>query len=250
MKRRLSLNVNGYEGCAEYEELDIQEVFLPFLKRIIQLQKEKQKRIIVFIAAPPATGKSTLVMALCQFAQELSFRDIQCVGMDGFHYPNAWLATHMHQGKPLKDIKGAPETFDVDALYACIEETKQKDTYWPIYDRNIHDPIADQIFVDRSILLVEGNYLLLEEEPYQKLAELCDYSVWIQAKEEMLKERLIQRKQRGGITREAAEQFYEKSDRSNVVRVLHGSSCGDETWELDAEGCFHVLNMKKAGTNG
>lgn len=45
---------------AVYNEDTIQKVFLPLLKQLQQLQKEKKERIIVFMAAPPAVGKTTM----------------------------------------------------------------------------------------------------------------------------------------------------------------------------------------------
>ena len=51
--------VNGFEMTAVYNEDTIQKVFLPLLKQLQQLQKEKKERIIVFMAAPPAVGKTT-----------------------------------------------------------------------------------------------------------------------------------------------------------------------------------------------
>ena len=44
--------VNGFEMTAVYNEDTIQKVFLPLLKQLQQLQKEKKERIIVFMAAP------------------------------------------------------------------------------------------------------------------------------------------------------------------------------------------------------
>ena len=56
--------VNGFEMTAVYNEDTIQKVFLPFIKTITAVTKKKKKeRIIVFMAAPPAVGKTTL----CEF---------------------------------------------------------------------------------------------------------------------------------------------------------------------------------------
>ena len=43
------------------------------------------------------------------------------------------------------------------------------------------------------------------------------------AEEEMLKERLISRKEKGGLTREEAVAWYQNSDSKNVKRVLKNS---------------------------
>ena len=68
--RMLTINVNGYGIQAKYREEDIKTVFMPFLQHVIQLQKESGKRLIVFLAAPPATGKSTIGLygyAVCRY---------------------------------------------------------------------------------------------------------------------------------------------------------------------------------------
>ena len=56
--------VNGFEMTAVYNEDTIQKVFLPLLKQLQQLQKEKKERIIVFMAAPPAVGKPSLLQRI------------------------------------------------------------------------------------------------------------------------------------------------------------------------------------------
>ena len=50
--REYLFKVNGFEMTAVYNEDTIQKVFLPLLKQLQQLQKEKKERIIVFMAAP------------------------------------------------------------------------------------------------------------------------------------------------------------------------------------------------------
>ena len=69
------------------------------------------------------------------------------------------------------------------------------------------------------------------------LIDKCDYSVFIAAKEEDLKDRLVQRKVKGGSTQESAEQFYENSDRKNIIRLMNSH------WQPDT-----LLNMQKDGS--
>ena len=201
--------VNGFEMTAVYNEDTIQKVFLPLLKQLQQLQKEKKERIIVFMAAPPAVGKTTL----CEFLEYLSkqdqeFTDIQALGLDGFHYHSDYINSHdaivLGEKVPMKQIK--------------IE-----DILWPIYDRNLHDVVEDQIKVTKDIILIEGNWLLLKQEPWKSMQQYADYKILILAEEEMLKERLISRKEKGGLTREEAVAWYQNSDSKNVTRVLKDS---------------------------
>ncbi len=87
--------------------------------------------------------------------------------------------------------------------------------------------VEDAVKVDQDIILLEGNWLLLKEEPWNSLRKWADGTILIRAEEEMLKERLIGRKQKGGLSRKEAEEWYENSDRVNVRRVLKDSVTGD-----------------------
>lgn len=220
--------VNGFEMTAVYNEDTIQKVFLPLLKQLQQLQKEKKERIIVFMAAPPAVGKTTL----CEFLEYLSkqdqeFTDIQALGLDGFHYHSDYINSHdaivLGEKVPMKQVKGCPETYDTEKLRQKLEKIKIEDILWPIYDRNLHDVEEDQIKVTKDIILIEGNWLLLKQEPWKSMQQYADYKILILAEEEMLKECLISRKEKGGFTREEAVAWYQNSDSKNVKRVLKNS---------------------------
>ena len=214
--------VNGFEMTAVYNEDTIQKVFLPLLKQLQQLQKEKKERIIVFMAAPPAVGKTTL----CEFLEYLSkqdqeFTDIQALGLDGFHYHSDYINSHdaivLGEKVPMKQVKGCPETYDTEKLRQKLEKIKIEDILWPIYDRNLHDVVENQIKVTKDIILIEGNWLLLKQEPWKSMQQYADYKILILAEEEMLKERLISRKEKGGLTREEAVD--RKSTRLNSSHI-------------------------------
>ena len=138
----------------------------------------------------------------------------------------------------MRDIKGAPETFDVDLLVDKIRAARSEGTDWNIYDRKIHDVLPDYWSVEDDILLIEGNYLLLKEAGWTNVRVLADYSVFIEAEPYLLRERLINRKVAGGKSREEAEAFYNFSDGKNIERVLKNSARADETWKLLADGDF------------
>ena len=90
-----SQNYNGLNVYAHYTDSNIKDIFKPLLKRLTKLQKEKSKRILVILAAPPGAGKTTI----CTYLEKLSkeneeFTNIQCIGMDGFHYYQDYLNNH------------------------------------------------------------------------------------------------------------------------------------------------------------
>ena len=59
-----SLNVNGFSLEAEYEDRFVRETLIPLLTELSDAYFRKRKRQIVFLAGPPAAGKSTLALFL------------------------------------------------------------------------------------------------------------------------------------------------------------------------------------------
>ena len=239
----LQMNINGLTQEVKFSKTAIEEIFYPFLRKLTELQGLTDRKIIAFIAAPPAAGKTTLAQFLEKLSRENPlFTNIRALGMDGFHYDSEYLKKNkiLRDGQEIlmNDIKGAPETFDVDAMQIKLREVRQEGTDWNIYDRIIHDVVHNAISVEDDIILVEGNYLLLEEPRWTNIRVLADYTVFVKAAPELLTERLITRKMNTGLTREEAENFYRNSDSKNVERVLNNSARGNETWELQADGDY------------
>ena len=235
--------VNGLPQKIRYNADTVEHLFLPLLRRLTEMQRAEARRILVFLAAPPATGKSTLAQFLEQLSRtEEDLPPVQALGMDGFHYPNRYLAAHtiLRDGEkiPLTSIKGAPETFDVPALAAKLGAAREESVTFPVYDRRIHDVVPDAVTADAPILLVEGNWLLFDEEPWRDLCGLADHRLRIDAAPELLRGRLIARKVQGGSTTEDAVAFYEASDAPNILRFAAHVGAADEIWRMTADGDF------------
>lgn len=232
---QMSLTINGFPVEAAYPDKAVSEIFLPFLLRLRAMATDGRRKI-VFLAAPPATGKSTLASFLEAYAATIpGMPKVQAVGMDGFHYPNRYLDSHTTtlrgETVPLRTVKGAPPSFDAEGLRDSLTRLQEADITWPVYDRNLHDPVPDALQITAPIVLVEGNWLLLPEPRWQHLPH--DYSVFITAREEQLRQRLLQRKMRGGATVEEALRHYENSDGPNVRLCLAAHDPAQEEWCLD-----------------
>lgn len=231
---KFKVTINGLDAVVNYQEEDLEQVFYPMIQTIIDLQKQKNRRTIVFLSAPPALGKSTLVACLEVLAKKkFNNDDFQSIGIDGFHQYNEYLIKH-----DLKKVKGAIHTFNKEKLKETLKQTIEKDTYWPVYDRNLHDPIEDAIYINKKIILLEGNYL--SHPLWDDLKEYCDYSIFIGTKNELVKERLIQRKIKGGLSKQEAIDFYEASDKKNVEEVLSNHVSADI--ELFYDGTHYIVN--------
>jgi pantothenate kinase len=131
-------------------------------------------RRLLGITGPPGSGKSTLATAI---AAALGAGLVVVVGMDGFHLADAEL---VRLGR--RDRKGAPDTFDGHGYLALLRRLRAADepvTYAPLFRRDIEDSIAAAVPVPASVPLVvtEGNYLLLDGEPWCRLSGVLD-EVW------------------------------------------------------------------------
>lgn len=227
------VTINGIEVAAEYSEWEVDEIFLPLLRELDRLQKEKGRRILAMLAAPPGAGKTTLLSFLQKLSRETEgIRPIQTIGMDGFHRRQEYLQTHsvLRDGKRISmvEIKGAPVTFDLERLTAQIRKVAAEEHCgWPTYDRLLHNPVENAIRVDGDIVLLEGNYLLLDEDGWRDLSSYADYTISIRADEGLLRKRLIDRRIKTGVPEEAAVRFVDFSDMPNVRLCLEKTKPAD-----------------------
>jgi len=148
-------------------------------------------RFLVAIAGPPAAGKSTLAQAL----QDVLLRQGEnagVVGMDGFHYDNAVL-----EERGLLTRKGAPETFDFDGFHVSLRRIRRgdADVAVPVFDRSMELARAGAAIVRKEmrLVIVEGNYLLLDEAPWSALESLFDFSIYLDVPEAEIEQRLLAR---------------------------------------------------------
>ena len=132
--------INGLAHKVQYNEATIQELFLPFLRHMSRKQKEAGCRLIILLAAPPGTGKSTLCLLLEKLSQSVEgLVSLQALGLDGFHHTSAYLRSHKIERDgsmiPMSAIKGAPETFNLEHLKEKLAQVRSENIRWPVYDR-------------------------------------------------------------------------------------------------------------------
>lgn len=239
--------INGLPVRAAYSESSVQTIFLPLLRRLSALAKNGGRRILVMLAAPPAAGKSTLVSFLQHLSETVpGLSPVDAVGMDGFHHYQDYLLSHsvIRDGAemPMVQVKGSPISFDLDKLTARIRAVKELgDCPWPLYDRRLHNPVEGAIRVTRPIVLLEGNYLLLDQPGWRELKHYADYSIQILAREQDVRERLISRKAMSGLSRAEAEAFVDRSDIPNVRLCLAQRLEADLTLRMEPDGSFIYL---------
>ena len=242
-----NVNINGIDVAATYSESAVNSIFLPLLRRLTSLQREKGRRILVMLAAPPGAGKSTLLSFLKELSDQYDdIAAIQSIGMDGFHRRQEYLLSHYAErdGTQVRmvDIKGAPITFDLDKLTESVKKIAAGSVCgWPIYDRLLHNPVENAVTVDSEIVLLEGNYLLLDEDGWRDLAACADYTIAVTANEDFLRRRLIERRIKTGVTKEAAIRFVDFSDMPNVRLCLEKTKKANLRLIIDEEGEYHIV---------
>ncbi len=230
---KYQVNINGIDVDASYSGESIKGIIDPLLLRLADMHKAKGRRILVMLAAPPGAGKSTLASFLEYHGKELLPElTVQAIGMDGFHRMQEYLVSHETEVDgvmmPMVNIKGAPVTFDLEGLTAKIKQVAKGECCgWPSYDRHLHNPVEDAIMVTGDIVVLEGNYLLLDEPGWRQLHDMADYTVFIKGDKDALRKRLVDRKQASGNSREKAEKFVDFSDMRNVRLCLEKSLKAD-----------------------
>ena len=186
---------------------------------------EGRKRYIVAIAGPPGAGKSTFSQALLLMLKEKSIQ-AKIISMDGFHLDNSILAD-----RNLLDRKGAPATFDTAGFIHLMNRLTnfEDDVVIPEFDRNKDLSIAGSSIISTKdkVLIVEGNYLLIEEEPWTKLKKTWDQTIFINPGIDTLEQRLLNRWLRYGLDTQDAKKRTISNDLPNARYVLEKSSDSD-----------------------
>ncbi len=235
-------NINGLDIRADFSEETINSILVPLLTTLAEIHSKKHDRVIAMLAAPPGAGKSTLVSFLEHIAASVvPDKKIQAIGMDGFHRRQEYLLSHnvTINGKEFSmvKIKGAPITFDLDKLLGKLEELKDNPACkWPLYDRLLHNPVADKITVDGDIILLEGNYLLLDTKGWSDLSSFADYTISLSSNEALLRNRLIERRIACGHPKEESADFVDFSDMANVRLCLEHSKKADLMLRVNENG--------------
>ncbi|MEM9751934.1 MAG: hypothetical protein AAF916_00960 [Planctomycetota bacterium] len=174
------------------------------------------RRYVLGIAGVAGSGKSTLAQRLVDSANV--DRDAEefavFAPMDGFHFSNAELESEgwIHR-------KGAPFTYDAVGfleMLASYRETKNTGDV-PIYCREVHEPVLGdrKVTAETALIVTEGQYLLLNEEPWFGLIDILDQTWWLDTPRETAKRWTIERHVTVGRTREEAEQKFAQNDGPN-----------------------------------
>ena len=199
------------------------------LQELIQ-QRSSQGRILVALAGPPGSGKSTLADELESSLNQEQPEQAMILPMDGFHYDDLYLVP-----AGLRPRKGAPQTFDVWGFYHILRRLRERQEEFvavPVFDRDLEIARAGARLIPAKVpvILVEGNYLLLQQEPWSQLRLLFDVAVLLEVPEAVLGERLTARWQHYELPSEEIAAKVNENDLPNGRYVMAES--GGEDYRL------------------
>ncbi len=172
-------------------------------------------RCILGVAGPPGAGKTTTALHVTN----LHAGAAAIVPVDGFHLSN----TQLRRIGRL-DRKGAPDTFDAAGLITALQRlrTARGEVYLPGFDHVVDEPIAAEhvVLPEASLIVVEGSYLLVDEDPWNAVRPLLDAVVFVDEPWSIARPRLVARQMAKGKDRERAEAWVDRSDKANFELVL------------------------------
>jgi pantothenate kinase len=209
---------------------------------------------MVAIAGIPGSGKSSSAEIITRLINEMSSKrgaggtsknsDVcVCIPADGYHYSVATLLELQEQKSDTTLIyrRGAPDTFDVAALIQDLERIRYPNNEsadaddslkiqvkLPGFDHAVGDPTIHQHIYDRkqhSILIMEGLYLLYDQNQWDRIKDYFDYTIYIQTHSidtcmERVKERNVCIP---GYTVEEIYQRVDIVDRNNAILIDQAS---------------------------
>ncbi|KAL6516133.1 hypothetical protein OROGR_019438 [Orobanche gracilis] len=197
---------------------------------------------IVGLCGPPGSGKSTLASRVSARVNELWAQRSSCfdsqvespevavvLPMDGFHL-------YRHQLEAMKDPKeaharrGSPWTFDPERLLRCLTNLRNEGSaYAPSFDHSVGDPVEDDIFVSlqHKLVIVEGNYLLLDEDVWRDISYVFDEKWFIDVDIEKAMQRVLRRHVSTGKPTDVAKWRIDYNDRPNAELIIKSSKNAD-----------------------
>lgn len=211
------------------------------------LDGDNHDRKIVAIVGPPGSGKSTLMSELLpRLKSKIGDEAVTGIPMDGFHLDNAQL-----NADNTRKVKGAPHTFDVGGLLSLVERIAQagreqdasadskapsqselkyaQPIYAPEFDRANDASRNCVLKIDHKhkLVLIEGNYLLLDKPIWRELKKHFALTLSIDVSAETIKERLVNRWLYYGLSENDALKKALSNDLPNAKTVIEQSMAAD-----------------------
>ena len=188
------------------------------------------QRLVLAIAGAPASGKSTIAARLNDRLNEVDPGSTALLPMDGYHFDDEMLVP-----RGWRPRKGAPHTFDVGGYASALRRIRANDEPFvavPRFDRDLEIARAGAIIIEPTVRLIvsEGNWLLLQDEPWPMLLPLFDHTALVKTEWETVVQRNRDRWVGYDFTEEMIRQKLEGNDLPNARLVYERSAEPD--WDI------------------
>ncbi|KAM7183804.1 P-loop containing nucleoside triphosphate hydrolase protein [Naviculisporaceae sp. PSN 640] len=174
---------------------------------------DKDERLLVATGGIPGSGKTTITYKVAKALNERYAREHSeilpiaiFVPMDGYHLTRAQLSA-MPDPENAHARRGAEFTFDGAGFLGLVQALRKRVTpstetiFAPSFDHAVKDPKENDIAIlpSHRIILFEGNYVLLDKEPWSTAASLMDLRWFVEVDIEVARKRLVARHLAAGI---------------------------------------------------
>jgi len=216
--------------------------------------RAERPRLVAGVCGIGASGKTMFCEILRTLLQQRLAPDgvsANVVALDGYHLPNAYLDAHFGRDPSgtrvsLRMLKGAPHTYDAARARADLLRLRECESplRFPAYSRVLHDPVEGAVSVtpkDR-IVLVEGNFLLLDDPAWRDLRSVLDLSLFLHVPRDAAKRVMVSRLARGRWTSEQAAERYDWLDARNADLILASMKNADVVVERDED--FRITRIR------
>lgn len=206
----------------------MEKAYSELTDRSIEICRKRDGLVMIGIAGSPGSGKSTTSLEVCRRLNHLGYPSI-VVPMDGYHFSKSELSK-MDNPEEAFNRRGAHWTFDSYRFVQDLQNLRSSNSgilLFPSFDHGTGDPKEDDIMVDLDVLkiiLIEGNYLFLDLEPWRQISELLDDRWFIDCELEMIRQRVFKRHLKSGDSEERAKFRVEYNDVPNARLIQETKS--------------------------
>ncbi|XP_021770256.1 putative uridine kinase C227.14 [Chenopodium quinoa] len=242
----LKVSCSRKSEASLWEARSMDEVYEALAHRLLPtaaVTSNPNFKYIVGLAGPPGAGKSTVAHEVAQrinkawpqkspsMDEQVGSPDVAIVlPMDGFHLYRSELDA-MEDPKEAHARRGAPWTFDPAKLLKCLQTLRSQGSVCaPSFDHGVGDPIKDDIFVSlqHKVVIVEGNYLLLDEKVWKDISSMFDEKWFIDVNLDTSMQRVLKRHMsKSGRSYDEAKWRIDYNDRPNAEMIMKSKKNAD-----------------------
>eukprot|EP00741_Cyanophora_paradoxa_P021419 tig00021352_g20677.t1 len=200
---------------------DMREVYRALADELLAKMPAEGKYIVA-IAGAPGSGKSTTAGAVCELVNAARPGSAVVFPMDGFHLYRRELDLFPDPAQA-HARRGSPWTFNPEKLVAVLRKLRADGAVKaPSFDHGVGDPVEEDIEITPAhrVVLLEGNYVLLDEPHWRDIGPLVDDTWYIDVDVDAAMERVVRRHMAAwGVDEGRARARADSNDRPNALLI-------------------------------